>query len=279
MRPKFRRDRPAFNRLLPVALTVLALVVVVITGVGQVQTTTTPIEARGVVRLRARVKSGETTKGLSRKRFFLIRGTLEQNKTLIQATDQASVVTRDCYYRSIGASEALIKWLKESDCESVYCREIEVADLDGTNAVPEFQRALAVGEQEFATRDLARKWLSVNLAENIREGFYKARQRELQKLIKQAEETSGARVLSVMTDTKGTAYFTDLPIGNYVISNLLPTENANTNILWNCEIQVKPGDLASEKPFLISNVTERNVKCVGAVKPLPVCDAVRTGGR
>ena len=194
MRPKFRRDRPLFNRLLPVALTVLALVVVV-TGVGQVQTTT-PIEARGVVRLRARVKSGETTKGLSRKRFFLIRGTLEQNKTLIQTTEQASVVTRDCYYRSIGASEALIKWLQESDCESVYCREIEVADLDGTNAVPEFQRALAVGEQEFATRDLARKWLTVNLAENIREGFYKARQRELQKLTSR-QKNVGARVLSV----------------------------------------------------------------------------------
>lgn len=278
MRPKFRRGRPALNRLLPVGLTVIALVIIVITGVGQVQNTA-PVEARGVVRLRARVKSGETTKGLSRKRFFLIRGTVEQNKALIQATEQASVVTRDCYYRSLGASEALIKWLQESDCESVYCREIEPEDLEGSNAVPEFQRALAAGEKEFATRDLARKWLTVNLAENIRDGFYKARQRELQKLIKQAEESSGARVLSVMTDTKGTAYFTDLPIGSYVISNLLPTENATSNILWNCEIQVKPGDLASEKPFLISNVAERNVKCVGNVKPLPACDAVRTGGR
>lgn len=278
MRPKFRHGRPAFIRMLPVVLTVLSLVIIVITGVGQVQNTA-PLEARGVVRLRARVKSGETTKGLSRKRFFLIRGTLEQNKALIQATEQASVVTRDCYYRSIGASEALVKWLQESDCESVYCREIEAADLEGTNAVPEFQRALAAGEQEFATRDLARKWLTVNLAENIRDGFYKVRQRELQKLIKQAEDSSGARVFSVMTDTKGTAYFTDLPIGSYVISNLLPTEDATSNILWNCEIQVKPGDLASEKPFLISNVAERNVKCVGTVKPLPVCDAARTGDR
>lgn len=258
-------------------LTVLALLLIAISAFAQTPTAL-PAEPRGVIRLRVRVKTGETTKGLSRKRFFLIPGTLEQNKALIQATEERSVGTRDCYYRSIGASEALIKWLRESDCESVYCREIEQEDLEGTAAVPEFQRAFAAGEQEFASRDLARKWLTVNLPENIRDGFYKTRQRELLKLVRQAEATAGGKVLSVMTDTKGTAYFTELPVGTYVISNLLPTENANSNIVWNCEIQVKPGDLANEKPFLISNAREKNVKCVGSEKPLPVCDpATRSG--
>lgn len=234
--------------------------------------TAPPADARGVIRLRVRVKTGEATKGLSRKRFFLIRGSLEQNRSLIASIEQRPVASRDCYYRSIGASEALIKWLRESDCESVYCREIEQEDIEGAAAVPEFQRAWAVGEREFSSRELARKWLTVNLPENLRDGFYKRQQVGLQALLKQAEEVSGAKALSVMTDTRGTAYLTELPPGNYVISNLLPTESENTSIIWNCEIQVKPGDLANEKPFLISNVQEKNVKCVGVEKPLPVCD-------
>lgn len=254
---------------LPFTLAILALLLISMVAFAQ-----TPAGSRGVIRLRVRVKTGDTTKGLSRKRFFLIPGTLEQNKALVQAIENNSLSSRDCYYRRLGASDPLIKWLRDGDCESVYCREIEAADID---TVPEFQRAVVAGSQEFANRDLARKWLTVNLPENIRDGFYKARQTELLKLIKQAEEGTGSKVLSVMTDTKGTAYFTDLPLGAYVVSNLLPTENGGANIFWNCEIQVKPGDLASEKPYLLSNVGERNVKCAGKEKPLPVCEASTSG--
>lgn len=233
-----------------------------------------PDAARGVIRLRVRVKTGNKTTGLSRKRFFLLPGTLEQNKALIQTIENSTMNSRDCYYRRMGASEPLMKWLREGDCESVYCREIETADIE---AVPEFQRAFITGEQELKNRDLARKWLTVNLPENIRDGFYKSRQTELQKLIKQAETSSGGKVISVMTDTKGTAYFTELPVGTYVISNLLPAENGNFNIFWNCEIKVKAGDLSTEKPFLISNVREGAVKCFGVEKPLPACDASALG--
>ncbi|MCM3873282.1 MAG: prealbumin-like fold domain-containing protein [Pyrinomonadaceae bacterium] len=232
-----------------------------------------------MIRLRVRVKVGDSTKGLSRKRFFLIKGTLEQNKSLIDAIGQRTALSRDCYYRRLGASEALLKWLKESDCESVYCREIEPEDIDGAGAVPEFKLAVDAGEKVFVSRDLARKWLTVNLPENIRDGFYKQRQEELRALLKRAEELSQAPVLSVMTDTKGTAYFTELAPGTYVLSNLVPGETGNTSISWNCEIQVKPGDLASEKPYLISNVQERNVKCVGVEKPLPVCDSSANRGQ
>jgi hypothetical protein len=222
------------------------------------------------------VKVGEITKGLSRKRFFLIKGTLDQNKGLIETITQRTATSRDCFYRRIGASEALIKWLKESDCESVYCREIEPQDIEGAGAVPEFKLAVDAGEKTFASRDLARKWMTVNLPEIIRDGFYKQRQEELRALIKRAEELSQAPVLSVMTDTKGTAYFTELTPGTYVLSSLLPAETGDTTTSWNCEIQVKPGDLATEKPYLVSNVAEKNVKCVGVEKPLPVCEPVTT---
>ncbi len=243
------------------------------------QTPTIPSGARGVIRLRARVKTGETTKGLSRKRFFLIKGSLEQNKQVLEAIERQAVVSRDCYYRRLGASAALINWLKESDCESVYCREVVPQDVDGPNAVPEFQTAITAGEKEFGNRELARKWLPVNLPENIRDGFYKTRQQELKALIKQAETTSGATVLSVMGDRNGTAYFTDLEPGAYVISNIVPTEVGNAGVIWNCAVQVKPGDLATEKPYLVSNRADKNVKCVGVEKPLPVCEAKPSGER
>jgi hypothetical protein len=262
--------RLSLIRRLQLSLTVTALALLLLSTLVIAQT---PEAARGVIRLRVRVKTGNTTSGLSRKRFFLLPGTLEQNKALLQTIESMATRSRDCYYRSVGASDPLMKWLREGDCESVYCRGIESADIE---AVPEFQRAFAVGEQEFGNRDLARKWLTVNLPENIRDGFYKARQLELQKLITQAEG-SGGKVLSVMTDTKGTAYFTEIPVGTYVISNLLPAEVGNANVSWNCEIKVKAGDLSTEKPFLISNVREGPVKCVATEKPLPACDVAALG--
>jgi hypothetical protein len=234
-------------------------------------------DARGVLRLRVRVKSGESTKGLSRKRFFLIKGSLEQNKAIADAVDQRRLVSRDCYYRSIGASPSLINWLKEGDCESVYCREISQEAVAGPQAVPEFATAFTAGEKEFGNGELALKWLTTNLPEKLRDGFYKDQQTTLQALIKHAETVSGTPVFSVMTDRNGTAYFTDLEPGTYVLSSLLGAEIGAASISWTCEVQVKQGDLATEKPYLVSNTKDKNVKCVGLAKPLPACDAARTG--
>ena len=224
----------------------------------------------GVLRLRVRVKLDDASplRGLARKRFFLIPGTLEQNRALIDAIEHQPLTSRDCYYQKIGASAALIAWLKEGDCESVYCRGIEKDFVTGPKAVPEFATAFTASQKEYANDETARQWLTTNLTPDVRDGFYRDRRGALQALLKQAPAGQ-----SVMTDRNGTAYFTDLEPGTYVLTNLIPTELGQTLVTWNCEVQVKPGDLATEKPYLVSNRKEKLVKCVGIEKPKPVCAA------
>ena len=256
-----------------ISFAVLVVVLLALSSFSQTDSNT----SRGVVRLRARVRVGDSTKGLGRKRFYLVKGTLQQNERWLQTAGQSPLISRECFYRQQGASENLIAWLKENDCESVYCREIELKDVEGANGVPEFQQALATGEREFRNRELALKWLTVNLPENIRDRFNQANQQRLRQLLSEAEMTSGSRVYSAMTDRNGTAYFTDLEPGTYVLSNLLPTQVGETAVTWNCELEVKQGDLATEKLFLISNRKDKNVKCVGIEKPLPSCDSGKAG--
>ena len=144
----------------------------------------TPQAARGVVRLKVRYKSAEGTRDLPRKRFFLIKGSLDENRAPIEKIRQTNVTSRECFYRSHGASEALIKWLNDNDCESVYCHEIEEKYLSGADAVPEFQKAFEQALNELKNRDLARRWLANYLSPEIRSGFYDQKQKAIQALLR-----------------------------------------------------------------------------------------------
>jgi hypothetical protein len=248
------------------AITVVVLLLLTLPATGGLWQTEAQ-SPTGVLRIRVRVKADDSSplRGLARKRFFLIPGTLEQNRALIDAIERQPVVTRDCYYRKLNASQALIDWLRTGDCESVYCREVQQEFVSGAKAIPEFAAAFAASQKEFGGDETARKWISTNLDANVRDGFYKNRQAAIAALLK-------TPALSVMTDRNGTAYFTDLGLGTYVLSNVVPTELGQTLVTWNCEVQVKQGDLATEKPYLISNKKDRLVKCVGVEKPLPACE-------
>ena len=249
-------------------LTVLLVALPLVIGHSQ-----NAAQQSGVLRLRVRVKANDAAplRGLARKRFFLAHGTLEQNRTLVDAIEHQPLATRDCYYQKSGASPALVAWLKDGDCESIYCREVEQQFVSGPKAVPEFATAFAASEKEFGNTATALKWLTTNVPANLRDGFYRERRDALDALLKQAQATSGAPIQSVMTDRNGTAFFTDLAVGTYVLSSLVPVELDQTLATWNCEVQIKPDDLAAEKPYLISNRKDRLVKCVATEKPAPPC--------
>jgi hypothetical protein len=229
----------------------------------------------GVVRLKVKYKPAGASrdKELPRKRFFLVKGSLDENRNLIEKIKQTTAPSRECYYRRKGASEALIRWLRENDCESVYCREVEEKYLSGAEAVPEFQTAFEQGTRELKNRELARRWLTNYLPAEIRSGFYDEKQKLVQALISEAEAGTKTSVMSVMTDRKGTAYLTNIEPGTYTISNLIASETEKANILWVCEREVKATDLgtAMKRPFTLSNERDPKVKCEIVERPLPVC--------
>ena len=235
--------------------------------------TQTPQTASGVIRLKVRYKSGDLTRELPRKRFFLIKGSLQDNGSLIDAIRKTETISRDCYYREQGASGQLIKWLKENDCESVYCRQVEDMYINGSEAVPEFKFAYDQALRELKTPEVARRWLTNYLPEEMRDSFYNRKQKAIGDLIKQAEAANGKPVMSIMTDRKGTAYLTGIEPGTYTISNLVGSETEKTSLLWICEREVKATDLsiAMKRPFILSNETDPKVKCEIVERPLPTC--------
>ncbi len=91
--------------------------------------------------------------------------------------------------------------------------------------MPEFATAFAASQKEYRSDATAQQWLTTNLSPEVRDGFYKDRQRTIKTLLEQRQV---GMIQSVMTDRNGTAYFTDLGPGTYVLSNVIPTELGQT---------------------------------------------------
>jgi hypothetical protein len=164
--------------------------------------------------------------------------------------------------------------LKANDCETLYCREIEEKYVSGPEVVPEFQKAFEQALNELKNREVARRWLTNYLPPEVRSGFLDERQKTIEALLAGTEATTKTKVMSIMTDRKGTGYLTNVEPGTYTISNVVASETDKTRIVWICEREVKATDLgtAMKRPMILSNEKDPKVKCEVVERPLPVCN-------
>lgn len=231
---------------------------------------------RGSLEVTGRVKIGAKVEKLKRKRFYLFPGGLAANKSLVDKLKAADVPSRDCFYCQMKASPEFIAWLKAEDCESPYCRDITAADAA---KVPEFQAAYDKGLRQYGRKPtVAQKWLTTNLAPELRDGFYRQRKSAIDALRGGAKPQQSAMTDSVSVK----AVFIDIPLKTpqpggkatetFLISNLVPIEVGAKSYLWACEIEVG----GAKKATLALKVPENNKpvsKCEVIVKDLPACNA------
>lgn len=231
-------------------------------------------QGTGSLEISGRVSAGGQQVKLKRKRFYLFRGGLEANKEMIDRIKAATVTSRDCFYCKARASAAYTAWLKAEDCESPYCREITADDIA---KVPEFQAAYQKGLKQFRGKtDLARKWLTTNLAPELRDGYYADRKKLTTGLLGTAKPLQ-----SSMTDSVSViAIFIDIPMNiaagkkteTFLVSNLVPIEIGEKSYVWACEVEIGAGKKAKAPPLPIADTSKLVKKCEVIVRALPKCE-------
>src|SRR5947208_12690949 len=70
---------------------------------------------------------------LSRKRFYLIPGSLTDNAPLLSRIKTAEITSKSCYYKTMQASDQYICWLQAENCESPFCRVVDGRYLDAND--------------------------------------------------------------------------------------------------------------------------------------------------
>ena len=231
-------------------------------------------QTRGSLEVTGRVKIGTKVEKIKRKRFYLFRGGLTENKPLVDRIKAATPVSRNCFYCNAKASPELIAWLAAEDCESPYCRTVTADDV---KKVPEFQAAYQKGMTQFRSRpDVATKWLTTNLAADLRDGFYR-QQRSLTDSILGVIKP----MQSSMTDSVSVrAIFIDIDLKpaagktteTFLISNIVPIEIGDKSYVWACEIDIG----ATKKVTLALQVPEAGKtirRCEVVVRDLAVCNS------
>ncbi len=221
-------------------------------------------QKKGSVRFTAQFEINGKTEKLDRKRFYLIRGSRQQNVELLKNITETAVTSRDCYYADLRRngrkiSDEFFCWLKTNECESPYCREVKTKDE--ALSVPEFAAAYNIGLREYRQSTLALKWITTNLPDDIRDGYYRQQKNVLGKLVdlakfagqeatrvKKGSAGKADGFQSIMTDRLGNGYFLEvdiIPPENkkteiYLITNLLPTVFGDTGYVWTCEVEIDP---------------------------------------
>jgi hypothetical protein len=247
--------------LKPAPLILLILLGCLLPAGAQVAQPLGAIEIKGYL-----IKIEPKKEKLFRKRFYLLRGSRETNKALIERLQSAEPAARDCFYCRSKASPEFIEWLREKNCETPYCREITADDV---KKVPGFLAAYRKGLKQFRRPELARKWIATNLPAGLRDGFYRQKKTLLAVLLGDA-----SLMQSVMTDSMNAeASFIDIPLDpaatkpeTFFVSNLLPIELGGKGYIWACEIAVPAG-----KPARLNLPLKSDKKCEVIVRPLPAC--------
>lgn len=258
-----------------------------------------PENKKGSIRFTAQIEISGKNEKLSRKRFYLIRGSRQQNADLLKRIAETNVVSSDCYFADLRqkgkkVSDEYVCWLKNNDCESSYCRELKTPEE--AFAVPEFAAAYKTGLREYKQPTVALKWLNTNLSDEIRNGYYQQYKATLENLVELAKNSAqeatraktgnarkGEGFQSIMTDRLASAYFLDIDVvppegkktETYLISNLLPIVFGDTSYVWTCEIEVDPAKPQSQ----VTLKTEINKKrCDVITKKLSeVCNVTECG--
>ena len=245
------------------------LLVALLTSIGSVCA-----DAQGVgsLEISGRVKISGKQEKLSRKRFYLIKGGLKDNKDLITRLRAAKITSRDCFYTQMQASPQYICWLQAENCESPFCRTVTTDDIA---KVPEFQTSYNKGLTQFkGLANIARDWIITNMPPLLTSGFFRERRTLTESLL------GGIKPLqSSMTDSVTVkAIFMDVPIvagegkktGTYLISNILPIEFGNKSYLWACEIEIGTEKRAVVN-LLIPDGNKPVKNCEVFVNDLQVC--------
>lgn len=225
-----------------------------------------------------RIKIGKKSLKLKRKRFYLFRGGLKENKELIERLKSAEIISRDCFYSQMNASNEFICWLKEENCESPYCRQITETDVE---TVPEFKTAFQKGLRQFGRRrpQIARDWLTTNLKSNLRDGFYQNRKSLLQNILADKQPLQSSMTDSVTVK----AIFIDIGLNlegadgkkkrseTFLVSNILPMEIDDKSYIWACELRLRPNKTGKLRLKVPSG--NKPVKgCEVIIKDLQTCE-------
>ena len=260
--PSNNREKPTTFFTLSLRLGVSAVILAAAAAAQIVQ----PL---GSLEVSGRVKIDGKQEKLSRKRFYLIRGGLAENKALVDRLGTAHIESRDCFYSRVEASPEFICWLRAENCESPYCRDISAEDIE---RVPEFLTAYQKGMIQFRKRGaFAIDWLTTKLPPVLSSGYYRMRRSHTDTLLGDIKPLQSSMTDSVTVKS----IFIDIPLVNgtgekFLVTNILPIEFGGKSYLWACEVEIGAAKPASLR-LLVPEGGKPVKNCEVWVKELPVC--------